>query len=136
MRMTAVNVETHSIEGQKDIVEVRKRIVAIAASLNMNAMKETELRTAATELLTNIARHAGRGTVTIEEIFDAGRRGLHMVFQDEGPGIADMDKALRKGFSTAKSLGHGLSGCKNLVDVFDLFSEPGKGTRVEITKWC
>jgi serine/threonine-protein kinase RsbT len=130
-----VAAESYQILSRKDIVDVRKILALHAGKIGMNSMKENEFRTAATELLTNMIRYAGSGTVAIEQIEDHGQRGIRAIFQDEGPGIENIELALKKGYSTGKSLGLGLSGCKNLVDHFDLASEPGKGTRVEIRKW-
>lgn len=123
------------VASKKDIVNARKHIVATAHDIAMSDMKETELRTAATELLVNMVRYAGGGFVIIETVERAGHKGVKVSFEDEGPGIADLDAAMSKGFSTGKSLGHGLPGCKNLVDIFEIDSSPGKGTRVVITKW-
>lgn len=120
---------------KKDIVVVRKHIVSTAQAIEMGRMKETELQTAATELLVNMVRYAGSGIVTVETIEDKGHTGIRASFEDKGPGIADLEAALSKGFSTGKSLGHGLPGCKNLVDQFEIESTLGKGTRVVITKW-
>jgi serine/threonine-protein kinase RsbT len=63
-------------------------------------------------------------------------RGLRVIFEDEGPGIPDIELAMQNGFTTGNSLGHGLAACRNMVNFFELLSEPGKGTRVEIQKWC
>jgi serine/threonine-protein kinase RsbT len=104
--------------------------------MGMSQMKEVEMRTAVTELMTNMLRYAGGGLAIVEEVEHESIRGLRAKFQDKGPGIADLNAAVKPGFSTGKSLGHGLSGCKNLVDAFDLSSVPGQGTRVVITKWC
>lgn len=125
-----------SIASTRDLVEARKSISALAESLGMSRTKETELRTAVTELLTNMLRYAGSGKVRVECLDHRGLKGLRASFQDQGPGIADTEAAMSKGFSTGKSLGYGLSGCKNLVDSFDMDSVPGKGTSVVITKWC
>lgn len=124
------------IISKEDIVEARKHVSTFASSLGMSSMKETELRTAVTELLTNAIRYAGGGKLFLDRIEYKDLAGIRAIVDDEGPGIADVEAALSKGFSTGKSLGHGLSGCKNLVDSFDFQSELGKGTRVVISKWC
>lgn len=134
--MKVLDSEMLPIESKSDLVFIRKRLSERAQSLEMGLTKETELKTAVTELLTNIMRYAERGTAKIEILEHLNHKGLRVICQDEGPGIIDVKAALSKGFSTGKSLGHGLFGCKNLVDSFDLQSEPGKGTRVVITKWC
>ncbi len=133
MKVTAVH---HcEVTCRKDLVSARKLIASSAQCIDMNYMKEAELRTAATELLVNMLRYGGGGTVRVESIEHDGLTGIRASFEDQGPGIANIEEALVKGFSTGKSLGHGLSGCRALVDWFDISSEPGKGTRVVITKW-
>jgi serine/threonine-protein kinase RsbT len=128
--------EEFEVWSKNDLALVRRHIRCLAEGMGMSQMKEVQMRTAATELLTNMLRYAGGGRATIEEIEHESMRGVRAQFQDEGPGIPDIDAALTRGFSTGKSLGQGLSGCRNLVDIFDLNSKPGKGTRVVITKWC
>ena len=134
--MTSLSAEKHLVETRKQIVDVRKRIIAFAEMLGMSAMKQAELRTAATELLSNMARYAGKGVVHIELLPIDSPRGLRVIFEDEGPGIPDIELAMQNGFTTGTSLGHGLAACKNMVNFFELLSAPGKGTRVEIQKWC
>ncbi len=134
--MISSDPELHAIKSKKDLVGVRKRINAWALSLGMSSMKENEFRTAVTELLTNIIKYAGEGTISIEQIEQGSMKGIRAVCDDRGPGIEDLNAALARGFSTGKSLGHGLSGCRNLVDTFEIESRPGKGTRVVIAKWC
>lgn len=133
--MTVSEAIVLNIENKTDVVNARQRISLTAKEIGMSSMKETQLRTAASELLYNMVRYAGSGVATIEQLEVDGRQGVRAIFEDQGPGIADIDAALSKGFSTGKSLGHGLSGCRNLVDLFELESTPGKGTRVVITKW-
>lgn len=134
--MIVLHLEQRELVDRRDLLNTRKLIAEIALKLGMSSMKETELRTAATELMSNILRYAGSGAVSVEELEHSGLRGIRATFRDQGPGIADLSQVMSKGFSTGKSLGHGLSGCKNLVDSFKIESEPGKGTCVVITKWC
>jgi serine/threonine-protein kinase RsbT len=130
-----IDVFVMKIETKRDVVVTRQQITVTAQEIGMSSMKETQLRTAASELLSNMIRYAGSGVATIEKIEAEGRNGVRARFEDQGPGIADIESALSKGYSTGKSLGHGLSGCRNLVDLFEFESEPGKGTRAVITKW-
>lgn len=125
-----------AVYSSKDIVRARKLVSSMALSIKMSSMRDTELRTAVSELLTNAVRYASGGSMTIEQLEHKGIKGLRVVISDTGPGIADIEQALQPGFSTGKSLGRGLSGCKNLVDFFDFQSEPGIGTRAVIIKWC
>lgn len=133
--MKVIEERVLNVHCQKDIISARKQIALIAKGIGMSEMKETELRTAASELLSNMLRYGGGGVVSIEKVEVDGRMGVRASFEDQGPGIADLNAAQAKGFSTGNGLGLGLSGCRNLVDGFELESEPGKGTRVEITKW-
>ncbi len=133
--MRVTDSQVLDVSNSKDIVLARKHIVSTAKSIGMNQMKESDLRTAATELMTNMIRHAGGGKVTVERVEHERLQGVRASFEDNGPGIPDVEAALSKGFSTKGSLGHGLSGCPNLVDSFDLKTNPGRGTRVVITKW-
>lgn len=128
--------ERFEINEKTDVVNARKKVVSAALGLGMSSMKEAELRTAVTELLTNMMRYAGGGYLVLEQLEHDRLKGIRAVFEDSGPGIADVPAALSQGFSTGNSLGHGLSGCKNLVDSFELESNVGKGTKVVITKWC
>lgn len=133
MRIT--EAQELAVNSKKDLVQARQHIVLTAKNIAMNFMKEAELRTAVTELLVNMVRYGGGGIVKVEQVEHEGALGVRASFEDQGPGIADLDTAMRKGYSTGNSLGHGLSGCRNLVDWFDIKSEAGKGTRVVITKW-
>jgi serine/threonine-protein kinase RsbT len=93
------------------------------------------LVTAASELARNIRLYAGRGRVEIRPIKQNGRRGLQIKFEDEGPGIADINLAMTDGYTTSRGLGKGLPGSRRLVDQFEIESVPGQGTRVIIRKW-
>ena len=73
--------------------------------------------------------------MALERLHEGGRRGLRLVFTDEGPGIADIEQALRDGFTTGKGMGLGLGGSRRLVNEFDIKSTPGQGTRIMITRW-
>ncbi|MBP9091907.1 anti-sigma regulatory factor [bacterium] len=125
-----------AINDKSDVVSARKEVVSAALALGMSTMKEAQLRTAVTELLTNMMRYAGGGYLLLEQLEHDHLKGIRVVFEDSGPGIVDVPAALSQGFSTGNSLGHGLSGCKKLVDSFELESSVGKGTKVVITKWC
>lgn len=134
--MMITETQQHPISSNVDIVAARKKLQDLALGLGMSSMKEVELRTAATELLTNAVRYAQGALLLIEVLEHNGLRGIRATVEDSGPGIENLEQAFVEGFSTGKSLGHGLSGCKNLVDAFDLQTELGKGTKVVVTKWC
>lgn len=103
--------------------------------LEFSVIDRTKFVTAASELGRNVLVHGKGGTMAIEELQHNGRNGLRLVFQDEGPGIADIDRAMTDGFSTARSMGLGLGGAKRLVNEFTLASQPGQGTTVTVTQW-
>jgi len=131
------NALTTPIVGESDLLRIRSALRAEAQNVGMGLTAATKLITAGSELARNIVRYAvdGRGEVTIERIRDGDRHGVRVVFRDAGPGIADIDEAMRDGFSTAGSLGLGLPGTRRLVDEFAIDSEPGRGTTVVIAQW-
>lgn len=120
---------------EDDVVLVRRRVRDLAQARGFDAFATAAVTTAASELARNALVHGRGGRATVREIADDGRAGLSIEFKDEGPGIADLERALAGGYSTARSLGLGLSGARRLVDEFDVDSAPGRGTTVSITKW-
>ena len=123
------------IETEDDVILVRKAVRALAEAHGFDSFATAALTTAASELTRNVWVYAKRGRAVIEEIANGGRTGIRVTFLDEGPGIADVPRVLAGGYSTARSMGLGLSGSRRLVDAFDLKSTPGRGTTVEIIKW-
>ena len=131
--------ERIAIESDQDVVIARQRARALAISLDMPSTDQTLLATAISEIARNITTYAsgGRGEVVIEVVRDArGRRGVRVVARDEGPGIADLERALTDGYTTGGGLGLGLPGARRLVDEFDIETAPGKGTTVTLVKWA
>jgi serine/threonine-protein kinase RsbT len=124
-----------AIISERDIVVARQKGRAMAASLGFSLGDSTLIATAISELARNIITYAGEGTIAMNVIYDSRREGLLIVASDEGPGISDIPRALRDGFSTSGSLGIGLPGVRRLMDNFDIASEPGRGTIVTVTKW-
>jgi serine/threonine-protein kinase RsbT len=102
----------------------------------MGLVNQTKLITAASELVRNMLRYGNGGQAIIEVVSKGRDNGIRLTFKDQGPGIADIDMALKDGFSTGKSLGLGLPGTRRLVNEFDIKSELGKGTTVTIIKWA
>jgi serine/threonine-protein kinase RsbT len=99
-------------------------------------VEQTKIVTAASELARNTVIYGGGGEMRIERIYDGPKRiGLRLIFEDQGPGIPDIDLALRDGFTTGNGLGLGLNGARKLSHEFDIWSKPGSGTRVTITRW-
>jgi serine/threonine-protein kinase RsbT len=123
------------IESEDDITLVRRRVRDLATACRFDIFLGAAVTTAASELARNVWVHAGRGVAIIERLTDDVRRGVRVEFRDEGPGIADVDRVLAGGYSTANSMGLGLSGSRRLVDEFSIESTPGRGTRVTFVKW-
>jgi serine/threonine-protein kinase RsbT len=123
------------IDKEAEIVVVRQRVRELARQYGFDQFAVAALTTAASELSRNVWVHAQRGIARITVLRRGNRVGLELEFVDHGPGIADLNRALAGGFSTAKSLGLGLSGTKRLVDEFSVDTEPGRGTKVVIHKW-
>jgi serine/threonine-protein kinase RsbT len=118
-----------------DIVAVRHAVRRQAVKINLSLVDQTKIVTAASELARNMLIYGGGGEVTLEVLQQGIRHGLRAHFVDAGPGISDVNLALRDGFTTGTGMGLGLGGAKRLVNEFDIESEPGKGTRVTITRW-
>lgn len=133
--MAVVKSERLDIRSEGDVVQVRHAVRAWAADLRFGLVDQTKLVTAASELARNALIYGGGGAAHLEAIEDNGRRGLRVTFEDRGPGIADLDAAMRDGFTTGGGLGLGLGGAKRLVNEFDISTAIGQGTRVAITRW-
>jgi serine/threonine-protein kinase RsbT len=133
--MAVVKAERLEIRTEGDVVQVRHAVRAWAADLRFGLVDQTKLVTAASELARNALIYGGGGAARLESIEDDGRRGLRVTFEDQGPGIADVEAALRDGFTTGGGLGLGLGGAKRLVNEFYIWTAIGQGTRVAITRW-
>lgn len=127
--------ETIPIETPEDIVRIRNKVRARAAELGMSSIDQTKLVTAASELARNTLEYGCGGRMRIEAIRAGLRRGLRLTFQDEGPGIPNIEQALADGCTTGSGLGLGLGGARRLSNEFKIESEPGRGTRVTIARW-
>ena len=123
------------IETEDDVLVVRRAVRELAVSQGFDAFASAALTTATSELTRNVWVHARRGVAIMEDIADGERVGVRVSFRDQGPGIPDLDRALAGGFSTARSMGLGLSGSRRLVDRFEIETIVGEGTKVEILKW-
>jgi serine/threonine-protein kinase RsbT len=122
------------IETEDDVVVVRRKVKQLAQQRGFDAFSTAGVTTAASELTRNVWTHAHGGSAVIEEINYGGRLGLRVEFRDQGPGIPDIPRVLAGGYSTARSLGLGLSGSRRLVDELEIESEPGRGTTVRMVK--
>ncbi|HEY9614782.1 MAG TPA: anti-sigma regulatory factor [Allocoleopsis sp.] len=123
------------IQSSADVVLVRQSVRQWAVELRFSLIEQTKIVTAASELARNTLDYGGGGTVKLEALHEGMRRGLRLTFEDKGPGIPDIELALKDGFTTGNGLGLGLSGTKRLVNEFNIISEVGNGTCVTITKW-
>ncbi len=128
--------ETLPIRTSGDIVVVRQRVRARALELRLSLVDQTKIVTAASELARNTLEHGHGGEVRIEVVERPPRRGLRLEFSDRGPGIPDIQLALKEGYTTGQGLGLGLGGAKRLVNEFEIESAPGRGTRVVVVRWA
>jgi serine/threonine-protein kinase RsbT len=127
--------ETFDVRSGSEVVQVRHLVRACAVDCGFTLVEQTKLVTAASELARNMVDYGGGGTLRIEVLDDGRRKGVRLTFVDHGPGIADIQQALRDGFTTGSGMGLGLGGAKRLSNEFDIESRPGDGTRVTITRW-
>ena len=132
--MEPKSIPTIEIASEEGIIVARQKVRELASNMGFRIVDQTRIATAVSELARNIQRFAGKGVVTIFSI-QGDRKGIKIVCEDDGPGIADIEMAMTDGYSTTKSLGLGLPGAKRLMDEFQIESEVGKGTKVTITKW-
>jgi serine/threonine-protein kinase RsbT len=133
--MPVLKHETLPVQSQDDVVLVRQAVRKWAQELGFSLVDQTKVVTAASELGRNTVIHGGGGTALLELLNDGMRRGLRLTFEDKGTGIADIELALKEGYTTGSGLGLGLPGSKRLVNEFDVVSRIGEGTRVTVTKW-
>ena len=133
--MAVIRDETHAVTNDLDVVKVRQAVRDWSIQAGFSLVDQTKMVTAASELARNVLQHGKGGKVTLESLNSDQRRGLRLVFEDEGPGIEDVERALRDGYSSGGGLGLGLGGAKRLANEFQIDSTPGKGTRVVITRW-
>ena len=123
------------IQSSEDVVGIRQAVRQRAIELGFNLIDQTKIVTAASELARNTVQYGGGGHVIIEGVEEGVRRGLRLTFEDRGPGIADIELALRDGHTSGGGLGLGLGGARRLSNEFHIDSRPGEGTRVTIVRW-
>lgn len=133
--MSVLKREVVPINSSNDVVLARQKVRQWAVELRFSLVDQTKLVTAASELARNALDHGKGGTMTVESIVNGARSGLSMIFEDHGPGIADVEQAMKDGFTTGSGMGLGLGGSKRLVNDFGIESEVGKGTRVTAVRW-
>jgi serine/threonine-protein kinase RsbT len=133
--MAAVRADQLEIASSEDVVRVRSLVREAAVSLGFSLVDQTKIVTAASELARNTYDYGGGGRFRLEILTNGSRSGLQLVFEDDGPGIADVERALQDGFTTGGGLGLGLGGARRLVSEFEIDSTPGHGTRITATRW-
>ncbi len=133
--MTVAKREVFPLQTSNDIVVARQRVRQWALELRFSLVDQTKLVTAASELARNALDHGHGGNMTMEIVNGTARSGLKLTFADNGPGIPDIEAALKDGFTTGSGMGLGLGGSKRLVNEFSIESEPGKGTTVTVVRW-
>ena len=133
--MAVLESSTHPVQTSEDVVRVRQLTRERAVAQGFSLVDQTKLVTAASELARNTLEYGGGGEVTVEVLNDGMRKGVRLTFNDKGPGIVDLDLALKDGYTTGGGLGLGLSGARRLSNEFTIDSKPGVGTRVAITRW-
>lgn len=134
--MTTGKAERHPVTSDEEVVKLRQIVRQWASGMGLSLVDQTKLVTAASEIGRNTVVYGGGGTVEIGLIeTDGGRRGLRLVFEDRGPGIANPELALRDGYTTGNGLGLGLGGARRLVNEFDLHTKVGEGTRITLVRW-
>src|SRR5579863_2008304 len=132
--MAVVFSETVPLVTEPDIVVVRRRVREVAGQIGLSLVDQTKVITAASELARNTLIYGGGGSMQLESL-NGPRLGVRLTFKDNGPGIPDIELALRDGFTTGSGLGLGLGGTKRLVNEFEIESKVGQGTKVVITRW-
>ncbi|WP_201192129.1 ATP-binding protein [Pseudomonas fluorescens] len=133
--MTVRDSGTQPINIEQDVVLARQLTRKLATECGMRLIDLTKLVTAVSELARNTMVYGGGGDMDWQILEENGRTGVRLVFRDEGPGIPDLKLAMTDGWTSGSGLGLGLTGAKRLVEEFELDTEPGKGTRITITRW-
>jgi serine/threonine-protein kinase RsbT len=133
--MSVVRSESLEVRSASDVVTVRQVVRTWAVDAGFSLVDQTKMVTAASELARNTIDYGGGGVATLELLNDGPRRGLRIAFEDQGPGIPDIERALTDHFTTGNGLGLGLGGARRLVNEFAISSRPGEGTRIVLTRW-
>ena len=133
--MVVARDDSFPIRTSSDVVRIRQEVRARAVEAGLGLVDQTKIVTAASELARNTLTYGGGGTARIQVVLDGSRRGVRLVFEDQGPGIADIELALKDGYTTGGGLGLGLGGAKRLSNEFEIRSAAGEGTRVSIARW-
>lgn len=133
--MAVKSQEERAISNEDDILTVRNSVKRITALLNFSLVNQTKVISAASELARNTLEHGKGGKAIIQLVNEPDKVGVRMIFEDQGPGIADIDRALEDGYTSGKGMGLGLGGAKRLMDEFSIESKVEEGTKISVTKW-
>lgn len=133
--MIVEKTESLPVRTSEDVVRVRQAVRVHASALRFSLVNQTKIITAASEIARNTIDYGLGGDLRIDDVQAGTRKGLRLVFQDKGPGIADIRRALEDGYTTGKGLGLGLSGAKRLSNEFEIQSKPGEGTTITLIRW-
>ncbi|MGE5353599.1 MAG: anti-sigma regulatory factor [Acidobacteriota bacterium] len=133
--MTIQRSDKRIIRTSEDIVMVRQLVREWAKAIGMNLVDQTKLITAASELARNTFDYGGGGIMVIDQVIEGMKTGLRLTFEDKGPGIEDVEQAIKDGYTTGGGMGLGLGGARRLANEFYIDTKPGQGTRVTIVRW-
>ena len=133
--MTVSKADVLQVRSETDVVLVRQAVRTWSVLQGFTLVEQTKMVTAASEIARNTVTYGGGGVLRMEALDEGARKGLRLIFEDQGPGIADVGLALKDGFTSGNGLGMGLGGARRLVNEFSLESAPGKGTRVTLIRW-
>jgi serine/threonine-protein kinase RsbT len=133
--MPILKREVMPVSTESDVVLARQTVRRWTTEAGFSLVDQTKMVTAASEIARNTVIYGGGGSLTLELSQEGLRRVLRLTFEDKGPGIPDLQKAMTDGYTTGSGLGLGLSGSKRLVNEFDIQSRPGEGTRVVLARW-
>jgi len=133
--MQVQSSQSISVRTSEDVVAVRQAVRKGSLVLGFSIVDQTKIVTASSELARNLLIYGGGGNVIVEAIQNGVKNGLRLIFEDQGPGIPDIELALRDGYTSGGGMGLGLGGAKRLSHEFEIDSAPGKGTRISIIRW-
>jgi serine/threonine-protein kinase RsbT len=133
--MTSLRRDVLELRSAADVVQARHVSRRWAVEFGFTLVEQTKIVTAVSELARNTVEYGKGGTMTMEVLAENARTGLRLTFEDRGPGIADVDRAMQDGFTSGGGLGLGLGGAKRLMSEFEIRSTPGQGTTIVVTRW-
>lgn len=133
--MNVLKRDLQNLNNSNDVLLARQKVRQWATELRFSLVDQTKLVTAASELARNALEHGKGGVMILESLANGAKSGLRLTFEDHGPGIPDIEQALKDGFTSGSGLGLGLGGSKRLVNEFSIESQVGKGTKVTAIRW-